>query len=72
MTEQYLEPNQALTRPATPYEKKLAGALSEVFAGGTKDLAGVVAGLNGLGLNAPDGKPWDEARFRAEMRRLGE
>lgn len=72
MAEQYLEPNQARTGRVTPYEKKLAGALSEIFAGGTKDLPGVVAGLNGLGLNAPDGSPWDEARFRAEMRRLGE
>ena len=72
MPEQYLEPNQTRTGPASPYEKKLAGALSEVFAGGTKDLPGVVAGLNGLGLNAPDGSPWDEDRFRAEMRRLGE
>jgi hypothetical protein len=35
-------------------------------------LAVVVACLNGLGLNAPDGKPCDVACFRAEMRRLGE
>ena len=73
MSELYLDPAQSrLGKPLSPYEKKLSGALAEIFGGGTHHLAGVIDGLNTLGLNAPDGAPWDENRFRAEMRRLGE
>lgn len=73
MPDLYLDPAQSrLGKPLSPYEKKLSGALAEVFGEGTHDLAGVISGLNTLGLHAPDGAPWDESRFRAEMRRLGE
>jgi len=70
--EQYLEANQSRLGPPNPYELKLAGALSEIFASGSHELPAIVAGLNNLGLNAPDGEPWDETRFRSEMRRLGD
>ncbi|MFJ5958378.1 recombinase-like helix-turn-helix domain-containing protein [Paenarthrobacter sp. NPDC092416] len=72
MPEQYLEANQSRVGPPRPYEQKLAGALTEIFASGTHELPAIITGLNTLGLNAPDGQPWDERRFRAEMRRLGE
>ncbi|MDR6684655.1 hypothetical protein J2Y41_000202 [Arthrobacter sp. 1088] len=72
MPEQYLEANQSRLGPPNPYELKLAGALSEIFASGSHELPAIVAGLNNLGLNAPDGEPWDETRFRSEMRRLGD
>lgn len=72
MPEQYLEANQSRVGPANPYELKLAGALSEIFASGSHELPAIISGLNNLGLNAPDGNPWDETRFRSEMRRLGD
>ena len=73
MPELYLDPAQSrLGKPLGPYEKKLSGALAEIFGGGTHDLEGVIAGLNTLGLHAPNGEPWNEDSFRAEMRRLGE
>ena len=72
MAEQYLDPHQTHPEPITPYERKLSGAVMEVFGTGTHDLPGLVAGLNGLGLHAPDGTPWTEENFRAEMRRLGD
>ncbi|MEV4951867.1 MULTISPECIES: recombinase-like helix-turn-helix domain-containing protein [Paenarthrobacter] len=72
MPEQYLDANQSRVGPANPYELKLAGALSEIFASGSHELPAIISGLNNLGLNAPDGEPWDETRFRSEMRRLGE
>lgn len=71
MSEQYLESNQTRQSPATAYELKLAGSLSEVFAAGTHDLPGIIKGLNDLGLHAPGGTAWDEDNFRAEMKRLG-
>lgn len=61
------------TRPATPtaYENRLGDALVDVFASGAVELADVVAGLNKIGMHAPDGQPWTEASFTAEMSRLG-
>ncbi len=71
MPEQYLEEHQTHPDPISPYEAKLSGAIMEVFGRGVHDLPGLVNGLNGLGLNAPDGSAWTEDTFRAEMRRLG-
>lgn len=71
MTDQYLEVHQTRNGEFTPYEEKLAGSLMEIFSRGTHDLAGVVDGLNGLGLTAPDGGTWTETNFRTEMSRLG-
>ncbi|MCX5139600.1 MULTISPECIES: recombinase-like helix-turn-helix domain-containing protein [unclassified Streptomyces] len=70
-TPQYLDPNQARTTEPTPYEKKLAAVIEEVFGSGAHDLPGLVAGLNARDLPAPDGTPWTEETFRNEMRRLG-
>ncbi|MGW1738307.1 recombinase-like helix-turn-helix domain-containing protein [Nocardia sp. NPDC001965] len=67
----YLEPNQTHPEPISPYETKLSGSIMEVFGRGTHDLPGLIAGLNELGLHAPDGQAWNEDNFRAEMRRLG-
>ena len=72
MPEQYLDAHQTHPGPISPYEAKLSGAIMEVFGRGVHDLPGLVAGLNGMGLNAPDGGPWTEDNFRAEMRRLGD
>lgn len=72
MREQYLERHQTHPEPMTPYELKLSGAIMEIFGAGTHDLAGLIAGLNDLGLHAPDGDEWTEESFRAEMSRLGE
>lgn len=69
--EPYLEPHQTHPDPITPYEAKLAGSLTEIFTGGATTLPEVVDGLNALGLHGPDGGPWTEDTFRAEMRRLG-
>jgi len=72
VAEPYLVVNQTHPEPLTPYEVKLSGAIMEVFATGTHDLAGLTAGLNALGLHGPDGGAWTEDDLRAEMRRLGE
>lgn len=66
-----LQPHQTRRWPPPPYEVKLAGAIEEVFAGGTHDLAGLVAGLNAAGMAAPDGGAWTEERFVEQMRVLG-
>ncbi|MFE4954474.1 recombinase-like helix-turn-helix domain-containing protein [Streptomyces sp. NPDC056653] len=75
-TPQYLNPHQARTADPTPYEKKLAAVIEDVFGSGAHDLPahdlpGLVAGLNARDLPAPDGNPWTEDAFRTEMRRLG-
>lgn len=67
----YLEAHQTHPEPFSPYELKLSGAIMEVFGTGVHDLPGLVAGLNDLGLHAPDGGPWTEDNLRAEMHRLG-
>lgn len=66
----YLQPHQARTVEPTPYEKKLAGAIEEVFGTGRHDLAGVVDGLNELGVPAPGGEAWTTESFTTEMKRL--
>ena len=52
-------------------QNRLGDALEDLFARGVRDLAEIAAGLNALGVPAPDGRPWTEASFGAEMRRLG-
>lgn len=66
----YLQPHQARSAEPTAYEMKLAGAIEEVFGTGRHDLAGLVAGLNELGMPAPDGESWTPDSFTAEMTRL--
>lgn len=67
----YLEPVQTRDEPATAYETKLAGLIQRVFADGHYELADLVRGLNEHGSTSPDGRPWTEASFRTEMKKLG-
>ncbi|WP_306319270.1 MULTISPECIES: recombinase-like helix-turn-helix domain-containing protein [unclassified Streptomyces] len=67
----YLEIHQSRTHEPSPYEYKLAATLEEVFTKVGHELADVVTGLNARQVHAPDGQPWTEESFRAEMHRLG-
>ncbi|MER7957868.1 MULTISPECIES: recombinase-like helix-turn-helix domain-containing protein [unclassified Streptomyces] len=67
----YLEIHQSRTREPSPYEYKLAATLEEVFTDEGHELPDVVRGLNARKIHAPDGQPWTETSFRAEMHRLG-
>jgi hypothetical protein len=67
----YLEPHQSRQGQPSAYEVKLAGAIEEIFGRRTHDLPGLLAELNSAGLTAPDGRPWAEESFTAEMHRLG-
>ncbi len=67
----YLDPHQTRTAPPSPYEVRLARTLEEVFAAGKHDLPDLLEGLNARHVRTPDGQPWTEASFRAEMQRLG-
>ena len=49
----------------------LADAVEAAFAAGIWDLPGLVARLNADGVRTPDGQEWTEARYAAEMQRLG-
>ncbi|GHB61591.1 hypothetical protein GCM10010377_60690 [Streptomyces viridiviolaceus] len=67
----YLDRHQSRTHEPTPYERKLARTLEEIFTEDGHDLAAVVGGLNARQVRTPDGTPWTEETFRAEMHRLG-
>lgn len=71
MSSNRMGPHQSPSGDPAPYELKLAGAIEEIFGRGTHDLSGVLVELNGAGLSAPDGRPWTEESFVAEMHRLG-
>jgi hypothetical protein len=62
---------QTRSAPPTEYESRLADALEQVFEEGHETLDGVVARLNAMGMQTPDGKDWDEASFQAIIKRLG-
>lgn len=66
----YLQPFQARFAEPTPYELKLAGAIEEVFGTGRHDLAGLVDGLNEMGVPAPGGEAWSADSFTTEIKRL--
>jgi hypothetical protein len=68
----HLNPHQARTTEPTPYELKLAGAIEEVFGSGRHDLAGLVDGLNELGVPAPGGAAWTADSYTAEISRLAQ
>ena len=57
--------------PPTEFENGLGDALEQIFAKGIDQLADVIKELNQAGLRDRDGKPWTEASFQAEMKRLG-
>jgi hypothetical protein len=67
----YQEPVQTRDVPATPYEVRLAGLIQTVFAEGHYELPELLKGLTDHGSTAPDGSPWTEETFRAEMKKLG-
>ncbi|MFG2884216.1 recombinase-like helix-turn-helix domain-containing protein [Streptomyces sp. NPDC048297] len=67
----YLDAHQSRTHEPTPYEYKLAATLEEIFTKDGHELTDVVHGLNARQVHAPDGAPWTEESFRAEMHRLG-
>ncbi len=67
----YVEVHQTRTHEPTQYEHKLAGVLGEIFAGVGHELSDVVRGLNERSVYPPDGQPWTEESFKAEMKRLG-
>ncbi|MET8575125.1 recombinase-like helix-turn-helix domain-containing protein [Streptomyces sp. NPDC005012] len=71
MTTRYVVVHQTRTHEPTAYELKLAGALEEVYARHGHGLADVVEGLNRSSVYPPDGQPWTEESFQAEMKRLG-
>ncbi|GEB51333.1 MULTISPECIES: recombinase-like helix-turn-helix domain-containing protein [Streptomyces] len=70
-TPPYLDPHQTRRHAPTPYELKLARTLEEIFTEDGHTLDDVVAGLNARQVRTPDGRPWTEESFRAEMHRLG-
>ncbi len=53
MPEQYLDANQSRVGPANPYELKLAGALSEIFASGSHELSAIISGVEQSGPERP-------------------
>ncbi|MEV5981614.1 recombinase-like helix-turn-helix domain-containing protein [Streptomyces sp. NPDC052114] len=67
----YLDVHQSRTREPSPYEYKLAATLEEVFTKEGHKLDDIVRGLNARQVHGPDGSPWTEESFRAEMNRLG-
>ena len=69
--DRYLVIHQSRTADPSPYEIKLAKAIEAVFGSGVHDLDGLVKGLNGSGIHAPDGQEWTTDSFTAEMHRIG-
>ena len=62
---------QTRAAPPSEYENRLADALVECFGAGIEELDALVARLNAMGVQAPDGTPWTAASFEREMARLG-
>ncbi|WP_299534315.1 recombinase-like helix-turn-helix domain-containing protein [uncultured Streptomyces sp.] len=67
----YLQVHQSRTQEPTAYAYKLAATLEEVFTVEGHELSDVVRGLNARKVHTPEGEPWTEESFRAEMKRLG-
>lgn len=64
------QPVQSRLDAPTSYENALADELEAVYGRGVHDLPGVVAALNESGVRPPDGRPWTEPAFVAELARL--
>lgn len=60
---------QSRSRAPSEYENQLGDALEQVLAN-THELAEIVAGLNELGIRAPDGTPFTKESFKAEIANL--
>lgn len=68
------EPNivwQTRAAEPTPYETALGDALEAAFEGGAQTPEDIVRAFQRAGFLCADGQPWTEARFLAEMHRLG-
>ncbi|MFD7947306.1 recombinase-like helix-turn-helix domain-containing protein, partial [Streptomyces sp. NPDC059744] len=63
-TPQYLNPHQARTADPTPYEKKLAAVIEDVFGSGAHDLPGLGARRKPPAQPAPAGHPGDAGPLR--------
>jgi hypothetical protein len=61
---------QTRAAPPTDYESALGDALEQAFAGGATEMPALVAKLNQLGSRDPAGRPWTEASFQGEIKRL--
>jgi len=70
-TPRYLQPNQAQQRPPNTFEDLLGDALERAFASGITELAPLVNYLNQSGPLGPNGQPWTEQSFEAEINKLG-
>jgi hypothetical protein len=62
---------QTRAAPPSEYENRLGDALVECFSAGIEELDALVARLNELDVQAPDGTAWTAASFEREMARLG-
>jgi hypothetical protein len=62
---------QTRAAPPSEYENRLGDALVECFAAGIEAVEPLVARLNEMGVQAPDGARWTVASFEREMARLG-
>ena len=71
MTDRYLEPHQARTRPTTPFEDQLGDTIEAAYADGVHDLDGLVERLNADGPPCPDGPSWTADRFTTVLAELG-
>ena len=69
--DRYLDPHQARERPPTSYEDLLGDAIERAYAAGIHGLPELIAQLNRTGPMGPNGQPWTEASFPAEMAKLG-
>jgi Recombinase-like helix-turn-helix domain len=67
----YLVEHQARSAEPTPYERKLAHTIEDVFGEGNHGLEALVEGLNARGMHAPSGQPWTPESFTAEIARMG-
>lgn len=56
----------------TAFEDRFADALMQVFGQGAEKLSDVVAGLNALPCNDPDGRPWTGESLTARLHQLGD
>jgi hypothetical protein len=68
---QYLVVHQTRDREPTDYENLLADGIEQAYARGIQDVAGIVQSLNEACVPSPGAKPWTEALFVSEMKRLG-
>lgn len=67
----YLEPHQARKATPTTYEDLLGDSIERAYGMSIHDLAGLIGHLNQTGPVGPNGEPWTEKTFTAEMARLG-